>query len=495
MNRLKDYLSSGNYFIIFISLSIAINVVSFSVTYFSLTEIIIFILSLWAGIYIFYRSLVYVIKDYRKSGLIFILIFCPIVYYNNIYSVLFSHSFLGNFIDNKPRFLFIALPLISLVLIYIIHKSKKILTEITGLLNLFFLISLFIVTFSFISGLAYNEPEKIIPSFLEYQNTNKQTFSNDTTTKRDIYFLIFDAYTGIESLKKYWNYDNNELLNSLKKYNFSVYEGARSNYDFTGFSITSTLNMDYFDTLIYSKNIEKTVSSCFKLIKKCCVTDFLVSKSYKIINISPFDLNDQKKYYDQNYFNSETDNIYRYFYKTTAMMYFYNRFFGKKMNEINIQLFDELNKTISDTIHPKFVYAHIMMPHDPYLFDKNGNLLSQSEQHRHNNDRDKNLYFQQLQFANKKIIDFLDLLFSVNASNPIIIIQGDHGFRHLNKEIYGYKENHSILFAIHAPDLNPPFEANEITGVNLFRTIFNNYFGTKYPLLPHIEYFYPSLGD
>jgi hypothetical protein len=490
MNKIKEYVSAGNYFILFITLSIIIDNLSFSSIYFSLTDNIIFIIILAGVIIILYRLIIFILKDRRKSGLIFILLLCPVVYYDNIYKLLFGNSILTDLIDNKTRFLFIILTLFCLILIYKICKSKKIYPEITGFLNLLFLLSLLAVTINFIKNLEYNDFEKAIHIHSGYYQTGKLELLPDTSAKRDIYFLVFDSYTGFESLKKYWYYDNNELLTVLHNYHFSVYENARSNYDFTGFSIASTLNLNYFDSLLYSNNIDRAVTVSFMLIKKCCVTDFLVSKNYKIMNISPFDIADKGKYYYQNYYNSETSNIFRYFFNTTAMARIYNRFFIKKMSEVNLQSLAELNKTITDTIHPKFVYAHIMLPHDPYLFDKDGNLISKSEFHGEKRQTDKDLYFRQLQFTNKKIIESLNLIFSNPESDPVVIVQADHGFRYLDKTVYGQEENHSILFAVHLPGSTPAKNANDITGINLFRTIFNNYFGCKFPMLSHKEFFF-----
>src|SRR5262249_26446710 len=67
----------------------------------------------------------------------------------------------------------------------------------------------------------------------------------DTCTKPDIYFLVFDMYANSSVLKSFWNYDNSELENFLDSNGFYRVKNSTSNYNYTVFSMGSTLNMDY----------------------------------------------------------------------------------------------------------------------------------------------------------------------------------------------------------------------------------------------------------
>ena len=70
---------------------------------------------------------------------------------------------------------------------------------------------------------------------------------------------------------------------------------------------------------------------------------------------------------------------------------------------------------------------------------------------------------------------------------PIIVIQGDHGsgeipgWNKLEKE--GLQERHSNFVAILVPNSDKEIFYETITPVNIFRIIFNNYFGETLPLL------------
>jgi hypothetical protein len=78
-------------------------------------------------------------------------------------------------------------------------------------------------------------------------------------------------------------------------------------------------------------------------------------------------------------------------------------------------------------------------------------------------------------------------IFSQSITPPIIILQADHGPR-LGTDFSNYNNTNwreilSILNAIHFPGKkNALYEG--ITPVNTFRLLLNEYFSTKYPILP-----------
>jgi hypothetical protein len=68
---------------------------------------------------------------------------------------------------------------------------------------------------------------------------------------------------------------------------------------------------------------------------------------------------------------------------------------------------------------------------------------------------------------------------------PIIIIQGDHGPWLQSKE-----KRMWILAAMYLPGHEDKLYST-ITPVNMFRLVFNSYFGGKYELLKDVSYFSP----
>ncbi|HSG45623.1 MAG TPA: hypothetical protein VLA72_20970, partial [Anaerolineales bacterium] len=77
---------------------------------------------------------------------------------------------------------------------------------------------------------------------------------------------------------------------------------------------------------------------------------------------------------------------------------------------------------------------------------------------------------------------------------PVIVIMGDHGPTSIPGD--GVPETRmSILNALYVNEQAKKDLYKSITPVNTFRVIFNNYFGTEYPLLDDRSYFSYALGE
>ena len=78
------------------------------------------------------------------------------------------------------------------------------------------------------------------------------------------------------------------------------------------------------------------------------------------------------------------------------------------------------------------------------------------------------------------------------SEESIIIIQGDTGSSILNNpDISDYmKKRLSILYAIHTPYVDNKIFSENISSVNTYRIIFNNYFETNLEILDNRYYWH-----
>ena len=67
--------------------------------------------------------------------------------------------------------------------------------------------------------------------------------------KPDIYYIIPDEYPSNYALKQFFGFDNIEFLTFLETNDFHVVNNSFSNYPSTIQSLTSSLNMEYLDTI------------------------------------------------------------------------------------------------------------------------------------------------------------------------------------------------------------------------------------------------------
>jgi len=101
----------------------------------------------------------------------------------------------------------------------------------------------------------------------------------------------------------------------------------------------------------------------------------------------------------------------------------------------------------------------------------------------------KDDYLEQLIYVNQPVTNLVADILAKSKTPPIIVLQGDHGFRFL-QGTNQTSEAMTILNAYHLPGAQPDWVYEGTTPVNSFRMIFNHYFGTHYSYHPDVQ-----LGD
>ena len=404
------------------------------------------------------------------------------LYTAGIISFLLYFSMLQPFVESiigsilQYRYITI-IALICLIIFFIWIKYTKIISPINKYLTIY--INLLLLKTLFIFGenvVNYSSNEEFIINDLKKKC--KVFVEPDIITRSkmpDIYYIIVDSYTSSNSLKKYWGYDNIKFSEYLRKRGFYIAEESRSFARYTTYSMASTLNMCADERLLRSSwELPK------RMIAVSSVVSFLQSKGYEFINDSKFIFTESKKNIVLRHDNSKLSNtIYwmvwdTFIYQVIAKVYFA---VGKTDTEIIQNDIEEISR--QSQAHPKFVYAHFPIPHFPYYLDKNGKSLNWLKQSGQNS---KQGYLEQIQGTNIMLEKLIDSIVNNNASPPIIIIQGDHGFRFLSGN-EKFKETFTIMNAYLFPDRNYKRLSLSISPYNTFRVIFNQCFGARLPLL------------
>jgi len=322
------------------------------------------------------------------------------------------------------------------------------------------------------------------------------TVPTESSTEQlpDIYFIILDAYARQDFLQKQYNFDNSPFIEELKKLGFIVPDNSHSNYVQTLLSLPATLNLHYINDLgLKGKNMK----IMYRMIQKeSFAVKFLRHQGYKIVSL-----------YDPAWTRTKLDKA-DFFTITTQSFFLVNSElalillqktifepFLRKFNLILLNLaqskFDVLNslKNVHKIQGRKFIFMHILSPHVPYIFDKDGQI-STDLSFDVNIEQDMERYIGQLQFLNKKILPILQEIITQSPVKPIIFLQSDHGSRwELSKTLENKKANESFS------NLNAVYMQGEkltdipTTPVNNFRYIFKKYFNMPIELLPNRMYF------
>jgi len=393
----------------------------------------------------------------------------------------------GEYIRNL--FLIPVFLLIFSVLILVLYRSNSDLKNITKIINAVAITIIVMSSANIAMGLSL---DPTVQEFSDY-DSNLQLDSTEFGTP-DVYYIILDAYAGHESLMKYYDFDNSNFLNELKKRGFTIIDNSRSNYGWSYLSLASSLNMVHhnFDRDLGSKNYDLA----YDMISKNQVGINFNKLGYETINFNSgwgptrdfkdFDMTlcKKTKLSDSQVIISILDN--------SIIQPIYSKFLVDDKRERILCQFEELGKINEITKKPVFVFNHFMIPHKPFIFGSSGESLNpvslepgQVETSFRNYD-----YIGQLEFTNKQILKSIDEILLNSEIDPIIIIQSDHGSEFPDSATRENKirEKMANFNSYRLPNGGQEILYDEITSVNSFRVIFNYYFNGDYDLLDDKSY-------
>jgi hypothetical protein len=154
---------------------------------------------------------------------------------------------------------------------------------------------------------------------------------------------------------------------------------------------------------------------------------------------------------------------------------------------------------VSDRSGPKFVFAHFIPPHHPYLFDRDGRILRRATlanqmEFRKNLWADRNGYLEQLQFINQRVLGTIERIIAGSSRSPLIVLMSDHGPQLPEADRWTYLDaRFANLVAVHRPGESDAAALplpDQITSVNLFRNLLRPY--TELALEPLPDRFFYS---
>jgi hypothetical protein len=428
--------------------------------------------------------------------------------YGHVYQLIEDKLIFGINIG-RHRFL-IPLFVLLLVSIFIWALRRKNLLGITAALNIIGMLVLILPVFQIISYELKTSPllagvpqENLLADVADLQVPSG-------AVAPDIYYIILDTYTRADTLSTYFSYDNTGFLSSLESLGFDIASCSQSNYSYTALSLASSLNYNYLDTLnanLISTDPDET--DIYPYLFNNAVVYTLRHLGYRFIafesGYSPTEFTNADTYYSQEsdllgiLLEDGINPFEALQLNTSAGMFVYelSPHFSLQVQEFlsldtayvvhRNRILYTLNRLerIASLPGPKFVFVHILAPHNPFVFGPNGEYIERKTPFTLNDDRDVVTlqdyiagYDDQVTYLNQRILTVVNQLISASAVPPVIILQGDHGVPRLP----GW--NDTILNAYYLPGNGDGLLYQGISPVNSFRVIFNRYFGGHLPLFP-----------
>ena len=414
----------------------------------------------------------------------------------------------------RANFLILTLVAIILLVWFWVVQSR---IKNTGTLNLYF--NLLSVLFLINSGIQMRN--YLIENGVSLKSKVPPvpvTAVHSVDPRPDVYYIILDAYGRNDILQTIYDFDNSDFLNALKARGFYVAEQASSNYIQTMLSLSSSLNMNYIQSLKADGAKIENRGDLISILEDNKVRSVLAQNGYQTVsfrNEYKATLPNADIYYD----DSETGFVYPVtafesilIDHTLARVLTVLPAFHKALIEMPydthrhyiLSTFSMLQETPS-LDGDYFIYAHIIAPHPPFVFDAKGVPLPHNEPFKladanhfikdHSRKAYITGYRQQMQYINTLMLETVDAILATSKTPPIIIIQGDHGpgaYLHwgsLEKTLPG--ERFSMLNAYYFPDQDYSQLYPSISPINSFRVVLDKYFGGNYELLPDRHYYSP----
>ena len=448
------------------------------------------------------------LRDWQRSGVVTTAFLVLFFSYGHVYRVLEDRLVLGINLG-RHRFLLVLFALVLVAVIIWALRAREVLRTSTAL-NLIGVIALI---FPLYQVLSYQVKASVVEDATPGDSLLAEVANLQLppgSTPPDIYYIILDSYTRSDTLKTQFAYDNSGFLGALGEDGFYIAGCSQSNYSYTTLSLASALNFNYLETInpnLPGSTLDETAA--YPYLFNNAVAYTLRRLGYRFVTFesgfSPTELKDAQEYYTQGsdwlgiLLEDGINPFEAMLLDSSAGMFLYElsphlparvqKFLSLDTAYVvhRNRILYTLNRLsrLADTPGPKFIFAHLLAPHNPFVFGPHGEYIERKTPFTLNDDRDVVLlqdyasgYRDQATYLNQRVLEIVGNLIRDSDQPPIIILQGDHGVPRLA----GW--NDTILNAYYLPSGGDARLYPNISPVNTFRVIFDYYFGGSLSLLP-----------
>jgi hypothetical protein len=377
--------------------------------------------------------------------------------------------------------------------------ARRSLPRVTALLNIFAAV---LVAFTLAAIVPY-EASRATRSASTGQTAGLTGAAGPVPT-RDVYYLVFDRYGSADAIQTAFGITDNDLYDWLEGRGFQVQRDSHANYRATDFSLAATLNMTYLDDLtkrIGRKSDDRTPAQA--MLRDHRVGKEFQAMGYRYVHLgSWYGPTASIPWADENITAGVTSEFESVLRDTTMAPAIERAQGGEKAARTfferhgDIALFELRQLTrLASAPGPKFVFAHILLPHDPYVFRADGTRYTEEEVRSMD---EAGLYAGQMAYLNSRIKHLIETLTAAgDDEDPIIILQADEG--PLACRSVDCPANDPRYFHIRFGNLNAMFVpgvdavvAEDMSSVNTFRFLFREAFGRDLDLLPDRSFTWPD---
>ena len=318
---------------------------------------------------------------------------------------------------------------------------------------------------------------------------------------RDVYYLILDRYGSDEALSLRYGIKN-DLTPWLADHGFRVLPDSHANYVRTTLSIASTLSMTHLTDLATRLGADsRSYAPIYKMLQDSRIVEQFKALGYRYTHIgSYFSPTRSDSGADRDLYLGGPSDFGATLFDTSALPRVLRALHVKGLSRMERMYankvfgFDAL-ESVRDDPGPKFVFAHILLPHPPYVITRDGKFREPADPTtKHLSDDDQ--FVEQLAYTNQRLRGWIESLQALPEDRrPIVILQADEGpypraygsntatFDWSGASTRDLDIKYGILNAWYLPDGTDPGLYDTMTSVNTFPTLFSGYFGLDVPKL------------
>ena len=320
----------------------------------------------------------------------------------------------------------------------------------------------------------------------------------------DVWHIVMDRYAGQETLSRTYGFDNSAFLSVLHERGFSVARDAYSNYQITPLSLASTLNASYLDTFTSKLGRADDRIPMFRAIDHNAAFDFFKRQGYQVIfaggwaNVTFDNSQADRKIAFRSLSEVSRTVLNQSVPGVIAEMLGLPFADGRKDQCLREKYkFDRLQE-LAGQPGRKYVFAHFLVPHPPYVFTADGTCQSVAQARKIGR---TSSYVAQVEYSNDALLRLVDGI--LKGPRPATIVlhadEGPYPAKYATDErefnpTYGPGENYlndtpnirrdktNIILAIRHADGRQ--DKIPISPVNIYPAITNHSFGTNLSFKP-----------
>jgi Sulfatase len=323
------------------------------------------------------------------------------------------------------------------------------------------------------------------------------------TGQPDVYLILMDEYANSAVLRDVFKFDNGAFEDSLRQLGFVVPRVIHSNYVHTILSLPSLLNFSHLTPLtseLGDRATDPTLPNY--LLENNRTAAFLKSRGYRFIFFpsqwwfsTEHNRNADSEFHAWHGLNPAREatrsDLRRSLARSTALDLLLKDH-GYDADHVKRTL-DGVAR-VSTLPEPTFVFAHILNPHRPYVFDEDCESLKARLMGVNGWSPEKqSAYIDQVQCMNHLVLGVVKTILRNSTEPPIILLQGDHGtstrlyFTAKSAEAVSpaqARERFGAFGAYYLPHGGDRLFQDSVTLVNVFRKVLDYYFQAGLPLAP-----------